>query len=149
MMGFSLWGLLGNTSSVITIVSEMRAFLNSASEKCAVQELERLNPSVDFSALPDDLAYCADKIEIYIAKHRQEVLRDNLFPEGDKNDIVRNFFEEYPDLLPYKKYAEDWLRAYLNYAETLILQNADITQKLFPKRLMQKMKDRPATIHSK
>ena len=102
MMGFSLWGLLGNTSSVITIVSEMRAFLNSASEKCAVQ------------------AYCADKIEIYIAKHRQEVLRDNLFPEGDKNDFVRSFFEEYPDLLPYKKYAEDWLRAYLNYAETLI-----------------------------
>ena len=132
----AFWNVISNTSTFLSIVTEIRSIITLVSEKQLQTKLKNLYSEIDFSKLPNDMDYCADKVESYIAHKKCKIIGDNLFSDEEKNEFIQEFFEKNSDLFPYKKYVTSILSNFVDKLEGLLIKQITVGESLIYHKLV-------------
>lgn len=132
----AFWDAIGKTDTFVSVVTEIRSIIAMVSEKQIQTKLKNLYSGIDFSVLPDDMDYCADKVESYIAHQKCRIIGDDLFGEEEKNEFIQEFFEKNNDLLPYRNYVTPILSNFVDELEELLVKQITIGESLIYHKLV-------------
>lgn len=114
--------ILGTVGSLASIEAEIRGIIEIYTGQQAEDKLKKLCATADFSHMPDELADCMDKVEVYLGHRKSEIIGDQLFSQEEKDLFVSDFFASHIDFQVYRKNIEPIILNYVNCLENLLLQ---------------------------
>lgn len=133
--------ILGAVGSLASIEAEIRGIIGVCTGQPAENELKKLCATADFSHMPDELADCMDKVEVYLGHRKSEIIGDRLFSQEEKDLFVSDFFASRIDFQVYRKSIEPIILNYVDSLENLLLQQMSIGENVIHRAVQSAVKE--------
>ena len=122
--------------TLIALLADFATFTSLGKEVSDhIKENKFSPPSIDFSNIPDDLEYCADKVDRYLTSKYHSVVASSVITDEERSAVKKEFYKRNQNLLSMRNDTDRYIDSYLDQLNELLYRRMSFGEKFIKKQI--------------
>lgn len=121
---------------LIALLADFTSFFSFGKEVSDhIKENKLSPPSIDFSDIPSDLEFYADRVDRYLTSKYDSVVFGSVITAEERNEVKEEFYKHNTNLLSMREYTDRCIDSYLDQLNELLYSRMSVGEKFIKKQI--------------